>query len=259
MADRIFDITDDIQSIRLEQARALKQSAKISAATVEISVITYTILIAACVSIPTGVTWFALANFMVIVTLLYAKFRAPNGITERNYKDYLFGHIIICACTGMIWGGFAIHIFVFNNPLVFLVAYTLPITLTLGGMLPSSIYRPGYISLAIFALLPLGFYLIVTLIGASRIFGLGLIIFFGFGMLASARAELNTRDGIIARHVQALSKNLYEKNLEIERANEEKSQFLISTSHDFSQPLHAQGFYIDALAKQLNTTDQKKL
>lgn len=259
MVDTEFDISSDLEPIRIEQARVIKKHAKASAAIVEISVITYSILIAASVSVKTGMMWFVSANLIVIVTLIYAKFKAPQGITEDNYKSYLNGHIINCALTGMVWGGFAIYIFDFGNPFAFLVAITLPSILTIGGMLPSSVYRPGYIALAMFALLPLGFYLTLTLPGANRIFGVGLIIFFALGMLASAQAEINTRDGIIARRVKAFTQSLYEKNLEIERANAEKSRFLASTSHDFSQPLHAQGYYIDALAKHLKTDNQKIL
>jgi signal transduction histidine kinase/CheY-like chemotaxis protein len=259
MADSGFDIETDLQPIRIEQARAIKANAKRSAFIVEISVITYAILIAASVSIMTGIVWFFAANFMVFVTLIYAKFQAANGITKDNYKAYLLGHIFICALTGMVWGGFAIYIFDLNRPFAFLVAVTLPSILTVGGMLPSSVYRPGYIALAIFALLPLGFYLTLTLTGTSRIFGLGIILFFGMGMLASAQAELNTRDGIMARRAKVFSKKLYEKSLEVERANAEKSQFLASTTHDFSQPLHAQAYYIEALAKQLKTAEQKQI
>ena len=259
MLDTEFDISTDLKPIRMEQAQVIKNHAKSSAAIVEISVITYTILIAASVSINTGIIWFMTANLMVFVTLIYARFKAPQGITEDNYKSYLNGHIINCALTGMVWGGFAIYIFDLSNPFAFLVALTLPSILTIGGMLPSSVYRPGYIALAMCALLPLGFYLTLTLPGANRVFGVGLIIFFGLGMLASAQAEINTRDGIIARRVKAFTQSLYEKNFEIERANAEKSRFLASTSHDFSQPLHAQGYYIDALAKHLKTDDQKTL
>jgi len=245
MSEADFDIATDLETIRIEQARVLKEKAKSSAAIVLVSVITYTALISAAVSITVGIYWFITANFMIAVTLLYAK--------------YLFGHIIICALTGMVWGGFAIYVFDFSNPFAFLVAITLPSILTVGGMLPSSTYRPGYIALAIFALLPFGLFLTLTLPGINRIYGLGVILFLGLGLLVSAQAELNTRDGIIARRAQVFAKSLLEKNLEIKRANEDKSRFLAATSHDFSQPLHAQGYYIDALSKHLKTTEHLEL
>jgi len=259
MSEADFDIATDLKAIRIEQARVLKEKAKSSAAVVLISVITYTALISAAASITVGICWFIAANTMIVATLLYAKYRVSGDITENNYERYLFGHIIICAFTGMIWGGFAIYVFDISNPFSFLVAITLPSILTIGGMLPSSTYRPGYIALAVFALLPLGLFLTLTLPGVSRIYGLGVLLFLGLGMLVSAQSELNTRDGIIARRAQLFAKNLLEKNLEIKRANEEKSHFLASTSHDFSQPLHAQGYYIDALSKHLKTTEQVEL
>jgi len=259
MSEADFDIATDLKAIRIEQARGLKEKAKSSAATVLVSVITYTALITAAASITVGVAWFIAANFMIIVTLLYAKYRVSGEITEHNFQRYLFGHIIICAFTGMVWGGFAIYVFDSGDPFAFLVAITLPSILTIGGMLPSSIYRPGYIALAVFALLPFGLFLTLTLPGINRIYGLGIILFLGLGMLASAQAELNTRDGIIARRAQLFAKSLFEKNLEIKRANEDKSRFLASTTHDFSQPLHAQGYYIDALSKHLKTNEQLEL
>jgi len=254
-----LDIATDLLHIRMEQARLLKARAAGSAIAVELIVLIYTALITSAVSLVKGLIWFALATFMVIVTVIYARFKASRGITKETVKNYLWGHIVICACTGLVWGGYAIHILDFESNTLPIIAGTMPLLITIGGVLPSSAYRPGYIALASFALIPYGFYLLLSAPDIFRYFGLGTLIYFGFAMISSAQAEINTRDGIIARAGQMFTQNLMNKNKEIERVNEEKLRFLTSTSHDFSQPLHAQGYFLQSLRGLLTTTQQKEV
>lgn len=259
MPETLFDTIANLSQIRVEQARLLKERAAGSAITVIVFVAIFAVLIGLLISLTAGLIWFGLASFMVALTVLYARFMAPAGITEKNVKAYLQGHTVICCLVGATWGGYAIYILDFSSPTTLTIAGAMPLILTVGGMLPSSAYRPGYIALAIFALLPFAFFLICFAPGALRVFGLGTLTYFGLAMVSSAQAELNTRDGIIARTTQSFTKKLIDKNEEVQRAHDEKTQFLAATSHDFSQPLHAQGYFIQALRPTLETAAQKTL
>ena len=259
MTETLFDTAIDLSKIRIEQARLLKERAIGSAVTVQIFVILFAVLIGASVSIMDGFLWLVLATLLVLVTVLYAKFKAQKGISDKNVKNYLFGHVVICSFVGLLWGGFAIRILDFSNPVSCIIAGAMPIILTVGGMLPSSAYRRGYIALAACALLPFALYLIFAAPDGLRYFGIGTLTYFGLAMVSSAQAEINTRDGIIARMTQSMTQTLIEKNKQVQLAHDEKTQFLAATSHDFSQPLHAQGYYIEALGKCVSTSEQKSL
>ena len=259
MTDSFFDTATDLRKIRIEQARLLKERAIGSAITVQFFVILFALLIWICVSSSDALLWLGLASFMVLVTVLYAKLMAPNGITEDTVEPYLFGHVIICGLIGLLWGGYAIHILNFSSLATLVVAFAMPMTLTVGGMLPSSAYRRGYMALATCALLPFAVNYLLEAPGELRYFGVGFLAYFGLTIVSSAQAEINTRDGIIARTTQNLTKKLIAKNEEVERIHNEKTQFLAATSHDFSQPLHAQGYFIQALRPVLTTEPQKHL
>ncbi len=259
MVDTLLNSANNLTSIRMEQARLLKERARGSAIIVEVFVFIFAVLFWALISPKFALAWFFSANIMIGVTVLYAKFMAKDGITQDNVTSYLRGHTVICAATGLVWGLTAIFALDFNNPLLFFVSGSMPMILTVGGMLPSSAYCRGYIALAMMALLPYGVYITLVAPDILRIMGLGTFTYFGLAMISSAQAELNTRDGIIAKTTQSLTEKLIQKNEDIQRAQEEKTRFLAATSHDLSQPLQAQGFFIQALREAKTKREQALL
>ena len=92
-----------------------------------------------------------------------------------------------------------------------------------------------------------------------RMVGVGILIFYAFGLLTSARAQQNTRTGISAQRERELSAKITAQHKIIKHAHDEKTRFLAATSHDLSQPLHAQGYFIEALRKALRTSKQHTL
>jgi CheY-like chemotaxis protein/two-component sensor histidine kinase len=53
--------------------------------------------------------------------------------------------------------------------------------------------------------------------------------------------------------------NLVQKIVEVERANQNKSQFLAVASHDLRQPIHALGLYIAELRRKVSGVEQQHL
>ncbi|NRD90290.1 hypothetical protein C8024_13695 [Sphingopyxis sp. BSNA05] len=129
-------------------------------------------------------------------------------------------------------------------------------SITLGGILPSSAYRPGYIALALFAVPPFSAYLMINAPAPFGLVGFAMMIYFAFAMFLSARVEIETRDTISARQKEELTERVIQQNRTIQRATEEKTRFLAATGHDLSQPLQSQGFFMQALRDKLDRPDQ---
>ena len=247
-----------IELQRLEQAKRLHGSVVESCLIVE-GVIFYVAVLFLFNSQPfLAASWLVATSLMVFVTFVYARFRAPDGITEYNYVEYLRGHIVVSAVTGALWSGFAI-VQLENSLLSLFLAFTIVTSITLGGMFPNSAYRPTYIGLLTTCILPMTVYWFVAVEGPLRFFSLGFILYYGFGLLSSARTEINMRDLLLAQQAEKLNEKLKTENAIIEQANQEKTQFMVATVHDFSQPLHAQGYFIHALRNLLSDDKQREL
>lgn len=252
-------LTDDLSTIELEQARLLRQNAVRSCITVEAVIVYLTIMIWAFGRQETALGWFVATSSMVLVSYLYSRYRVQGELNSENHKGYLRGHIIVCAITGAVWGGFASLQISPDNQLSLFVASNIVFAITVGGMLPGSEYRPGFIALATFCILPFTFFWFTRTEGVIQVAALGILLYYAFGLMVSAQTDRDIRDGITARQNQALMKELVERNQQIERANEERARFLAATSHDLAQPLHAQGFFINALRSRLNDDGQREL
>lgn len=200
--------------------------------------------------------WLVITTFMVLVTYAYARLKSPQGIDETNVKSYLRGHVIVSCMTGAIWGAFAVYQLDWASEFTLFIACSIVATITIGGMLPGATYRPGFIALSTFMIIPLGVYVTISGHGPLRIVGVGLLIFYAFGLVSSARAQENTRVGISARRERELTTQIVSQNETIQKAHADKTRFLAATSHDLAQPLHAQGYFIQALRKALKSAEQ---
>lgn len=248
-----------IANIRLAQAKRLRAGA-MSSAMIVTGVITYVcIILIASGEYTAALIWVCAALPMVGATLLYARFGVSGPITSDNYPRYLFGHVLVTIATGLVWSSFGIYHTDYSSYTSLFIVGSIVCSITAGGMFPGSDYRPAYVALAICTILPVAIYWILTAPPTIRYFALGLTLFFLFGLYSSARAEINSRDGIIARTQQELSKETLARMRVVRDGYEEKSQFLAATSHDLSQPLHAQGYFLDALGYLLDRPDQRAL
>lgn len=249
----------DIADIRCEQARLLNKNAARSCRTVEIIIVILALVMWADGSPDHAILWFIAASTMVAVAFLYAKRTPAEKIVSDNFASYLRGHTIISGLTGLTWGTFACFHLDWTNPISVIIAGSMTMIIPVGGMMPSSSYRREYVVLASCTLLPFAFFILLTAPGALRLFGFGTLTYFGLCLASSAQSEINTRDGILARRMQALTRQLQEQNDFINNAIEEKTRFMAATSHDLAQPLHAQGFFIQALRKKLTNEAQINL
>ena len=246
-----------VAALRLGQARRLQNSVIGSCWSVEAVIAYILILIVANGQYLYGFIWAASASLMVLCVYLYSRFLYPDEITEENYKSYLKGHVWISGGTGLLWSAFANYQLDPGSLLSFYIAFSISTTITLGGMFPSAAYRSTFIALLTGAVLPVCFYWFIIIPGGAKFFAFGFILYYVFGLITSARTEINMRDLIVAEQAAQLSAELQSQNRLIEQSNTEKNQFMVATVHDFSQPLHAQGYFIHSLRNLL--TDDKQL
>ncbi len=249
--------TPGTQSLRLEQAKRLHESAIASCLIVETLIIVLSTLFFVNGQIVLGLVWIGLTSLMVGVVYAYSCLYYRGGIDDSNYRPYLQGHIYISCTTGLIWSGVAIYQLNPDSLLSLTIASTIVMSITMGGMFPSSAYRATYLGLLSFCVIPLALYWLVFMPNPLRFFAIGLAIYYVFGLIASARTEINMRDLVVAEQAKRLSTELKRHSDFMETANKEKTQFMVATVHDFSQPLHAQGYFIQALRNIM--TDKKQI
>jgi len=258
ISDLKAQLRQDLSDVRLGQARLLRQRTRTSCLIVEGVILYFAALIAFSGHPVFAGVWLALTSTMVLTVFLYGQ-AFKDGITQENHKRYLRGHTIISGMTGLVWSGLAIAYLDPSSTLNLFISVNIVVSIALGGMLPSAEYRPTFISLSTGMFLPFSFYWLLTVEGPVRLIGVGLLILYGFGLLVSARSEVQTIETLAAERNRKLNKQLHEQNRQIEKASAEKSRFLAATSHDMSQPLQAQGFFIRALKDAVTTNEQSDL
>ena len=259
MAEILEDKTPGLLNLRVEQAKLLKQGVIKSCLIVQTVILYISAILLMAGQTLNVLVWFVPTTFMILVVYLYATFKAQNGITIGNVASYLKGHIFISCITGLVWGGCAAYILDGTSYFSLFVVCTIVTSITVGGMSPNSAYRPGYVGLATCCLVPFALYWLWTVQGPVRLVGIGLLFYYGLGMFVSAQAEINMRDVISARETNVLTEKLKAQNAAIKFAHDEKTRFLAATSHDLSQPLHAQGYFIQSLRKTLKDKAQMEL
>lgn len=250
---------DSLAWLRLGQARLLHARTLSSCLIVEGVVIYLTVLLAFAGDYRFAALWVTLASLMVGIVALYPRLAAPGGVCAENYRGYLRGHAAISAVTGSLWAGMAIAYLDVQSVMHMFVTINMVVAITVGGMLPSAEYRPTFVALLAASVLPFATYWLLEVDGPLRLIGVGLLIYFGFGLVVSQRAEMQTREALAAERQRKLSRSLEAKTEELERANFAKSRLLAATSHDMAQPMQAQGFLISALRTYLDRPEQTEL
>ena len=252
-------LADDLNHVRLEQARLLHRRTDLSCLIVEGVIIYFTALILFAGDYGFAAIWFAVTSALVGLVFIYPRLAGRGGITPSNFKPYLRGHQIISAVTGLVWSALAIAYLDPSSILNLFITINMVCSITFGGMLPSAEYRPSFVSLSTGMFIPFSTYWLVTVEGPARLIGIGLLIFYGFGLLVSARAEIQTVETLAAERNRRLADRLRAQNQIVEKTSAEKSRFLAATSHDMSQPLQAQGFFIQAIRRTLDRPEQIEL
>ncbi|MGH1417062.1 MAG: sensor histidine kinase [Pelagimonas sp.] len=247
------------EDVLAEEARLLRERAVGSARSLMTVILLITGVLLVLGLLRTAGLWFFLTSFMVLVTLVYAQVLWKDGIARERVQTYLHGHIVITAITGLLWAAFAISVADQEHEVLTLVAGLFLSSLTTGGVMAGTIYRPGYLALAASSLVPFALFLIVEMHGLLQIFGAFCLLYFGFCVTTNKQASQKSREAIVANLEHQAAEKEIAKHEENQRIQEEKSRFVAAISHDMSQPMMAQRNLIEALEAKVDTADQLEL
>ncbi len=149
---------------------------------------------------------------------------------------------------GLMWASLSTFFFDADNLVIALVIISIAGGITAGGLHMQSPVLPAYYAFG----LPIWIALYVSqfMVGNATfmVFSIGVIVY-AVAMIAFA----HNIERVFTQSIQMRSENLdLVKRLqasvdEIKQANEVKSVFLASASHDLRQPLHAMGLFIETL------------
>ena len=199
-------------------------------------------------------TWLLFA-FLVLVfnTVVIVLFRKNKDSVLTNIVKWQLLIAVNSLFIGLSWG-------VSSSVFYGVVSGSLQPYIVLVSVILLSSYFPVlvnyYLSFSVFAIsfvLPLVYQLINSESSVDNNIGLILTTYL-ISMLAFAR-WFNKREFERLR----LQTELYEQNDKVKEANDSKSRFLASASHDLRQPLQALGFYIVMLSDFLREPRKKAL
>lgn len=245
--------------IRTEQARLLKQRALGAFLIVELSALGIGLILWIAIGAFQAALWSASLTVLVAASYLYSRISCKAGITIQNSDRYLIGHTVLFSIIGIWMGAFYIYLIDFDDNINIFVTCVLAVRSTVGGVLLGASFRPAYLILSFFTSIPFGIYVATTAPYPINWVGYGIITYFFGATILSNRASLDTREANTALENRRLNERIIEQNQQIQKISDEKAQFLAATSHDLSQPLYAQGYFINALSTKLETEDQKAL
>lgn len=249
----------DLTDLRLEQARLLRANSVRSAVPVLFVIVNSSVLLLITGHGLQALFWAVLAALMVAVTVVYPMWFPSPSLNRETAHNYLNGHIAITATTGLVWSLGAIFLMEIDSVTSVIICVLIPCSITLGGLFPSSIYRPGYVALAFAALPPVGLYLVFVGDWNLKFVGSGVLVYFGFGMLSSAKTEMVMRDTLLARLQSTTFSAIAEKNQQVEQLLQENARFVAAISHDLSQPMRATANFVTLLRDTELSPEQASL
>ena len=241
--------------IRAEEARMLQDRAKGSARSVFILVAVIAISLISVDLHMEALIWAVLASLMVGVTLFYAGNAQLEAAPPARIDRYLNGHIAISACTGALWAFGSLQLASPTSELQTFMAGLFVTSISAGGVMAGTIYRPGYLALATCSLLPFGGWLFVTMDGVQQIYGGFILFFLTFCYSTNKAASQKTRDAIVAKLTSRKAEEALERFAENAKAHRETTRSLQAVRHDMAQPLLALRNFVSELDRQVATPE----
>ncbi|MFY0681637.1 MAG: HAMP domain-containing histidine kinase [Thalassovita sp.] len=249
----------DLSDVLAEEAKMLRQRAPASARTVLLVIALATVMLLMQQLWVEAAVWWGLTSGMAGITVLYARVYWRDGIPDGQTRHYLHGHVALTALTGMVWCGLAIYLSDPQRELQTIVAGLFLTSITTGGAMAGTIYRPGYVALAICALLPFSVYLLVVMTGVLQFYGMFMLAYFAFCYVTNEQASRRTQDAIAAGLGRDAMVEIFRQQEEIAQLHAERHRLHAAIQHDMSQPLLAQRHFVDALNKLLDDPEQRQL
>lgn len=245
--------------IRAEEATMLRERAMGSARSVLLLIGLIAISLASVQLYQEAIAWFVLASAMVGVTVVYARLPRRLGETPGQVDRYLQGHVLISACTGSLWTIGALQLASSDSELQTFLAGLFLTSITAGGTMAGTVYRPGFLALAVFALTPFGLYLMITMDGVQRIYGGFILFFLTFCFATNKNASRKTRDALAAKLTSRKAEIELEKFAEAAKSHRAATRSVQAIRHDMAQPLLALRNFLAEMDRQATSPEQAVL
>ena len=230
----------DLADILASEARMLRDRAAGSARSVFMLILVVTGNLLSLQHFGTALSWFVATSLMATGTLWFARSFWKADITPETAPEYLRYHVVISAMTGALWSAFAIVIADPDQPVATLASGLFITSITTGGIMAGTVYRPGFLALAACLLLPYGVFLLVTMQGVLQVSGAMAIVYFVFCFTTNKNVSQKTREAIAANITSEAARAALAEAEAKRRLQTEKARFLSSISHDLAQPLLTQ-------------------
>ena len=257
----------DEDKILVEQLRLILRNATSALA----PTILLAVLLVFALANDSNTTALRLWGLLLVSSKLYAAFHARRHLVAPTPYDrahnLVWSLIIMNVVDGMIWGAFTWVTLSTST-----TAGSILIISTIAGIVGSSMARlspvmPVFIAFVttMLVLVAINIWMLgdpaFTALGIGCLFYLASIMMMARNSSREIRAAINLSFENIALLDQLKIKTEIAETAqrEAEHANTAKSKFLAAASHDLRQPIHAQGLFLEVLARTEQTPHQKAL
>jgi len=190
-----------------------------------------------------------------------------RGITVDNVKFHARVLVILALFGGSAWGSLGLLIPIVPDPFLLILVTTLLCGLVAGAVPNLSIYWVAFFAYTSTCILPFAIRCILTQQELLVAIGVLMLLFLVVNLIISYIGQKNVLKSIsLVQENKVLIEKLRQEKSKADAArdiadgnNEAKSRFLAAASHDLRQPLHAMGFFVEALQHEQNPAEISKL
>ena len=184
-------------------------------------------------------------------------------ITVENVKTHARILVALAFLGGVAWGSLGLLIPMEPDPFLLVLMTTLLCGLVAGAVPNLSTYRVAFFAYAIPCILPFAIRCIITQQELFVAIGVLMLLFLIVNLVICYVAQKSVLKSIIlVQENKELIEKLKQEKSKADAArdiadgnNEAKSRFLAAASHDLRQPLHAMGFFVEALQHEKNPAE----
>ena len=213
------------------------------------------------------VSWAIALNVSKLISAFHAQRNIAKDIPLNNARQLVYSLLILNVVDGVIWGSFTWVTLGTSS-----IAGSILVIATLAGVVGSAMARLSPV-LLVYIVFISTMLIIVSLklwllgdpaydaLGWASIFYLSVLILMARNSAKEVKSAIKLRFENIALLEQLKIKTEIAETAQrdAEHANTAKSKFLAAASHDLRQPIHAQGLFLEVLARTEQTPHQKAL
>ncbi|NOZ65068.1 MAG: response regulator [Alphaproteobacteria bacterium] len=258
-----MDKTSKTQYIFVEQIKIIvKQIPLMVGLTMLVALIIFLVLMG---KVEVWIQWVLLVSLVTVnsVRLWHYNSLKQVGITVDNVKYHARFLVILAFLGGSAWGSLGLLIPMVPDPFLLILVTTLLCGLVAGAVPNLSVYRPAFFAYSIMCILPFAVRSILMQQEIFVVIGILMLLFLIVNLIISFVAQKSVLKSIVlVQENKKLIENLRQEKSKADAArdiadgnNEAKSRFLAAASHDLRQPLHAMGFFVEALQHEKNPAE----